>query len=147
MKRQFCYNDECAPHKQHKSKRMRFPTFHRHNDHAPSSSGDMDASKVNEAYNHPKNMSSEQLPLPPFQYIRETEHDDDHEELLISIISRMQQKELDSYNPLQRFEYPVVPSRAQLQQHGIDESNNEKVLVVDEECRTRMLEWCLKVSE
>ena len=136
-----------TPHKQHKSKRMRFPTFHRHHD-APSSSGDMDASIVNEAYNHPKNMSSEQLPLPPFQYIRETEHDDDHEEL-VSIISRMQQKELDSYNPLQRFEYPVVPSKAQLQQHNNDDNNinKKRISVVDEECRTRMFEWCIKVSE
>ena len=95
MKRQF-YDDDRKPHKhkQHKSKRMRFPTFHRH--HGLLSSGDIDASIAKEC-NNSTNDSSELLPLSPLQYIRESEQD--NEEELISIMSTMQQKELDNYNP------------------------------------------------
>ena len=145
MKRQF-YDDDRKPphkHKQHKSKRMRFPTFHRH--HGLLSSGNIDASIAKEC-NNPTNDSSGVLP-PTFQYIRETEHDDDHEEL-ISIISRMQQKELDSYNPLQRFEYPLS-SNAPLPQDNNDDNNinKKRISVVDDECRSQMLKWCIKVNE
>lgn len=119
---------------------MRFPTFHR-----PSSSSDMDASiEEKEACNHRKNVPSEVLPLPPLQYTREPEHDNDPEDL-ISIMTTMQQKELDKYNPLQRFEYPLS-SNAPLPQDN-DNFNRKKTLIVDDECRTRMLEWSLKVSE
>lgn len=144
MKRQF-YDDDRKPHKhkQHKSKRMRFPTFHRH--HGLLSSGDIDASIAKEC-NNPTNDSSELLPLSPLQYIRESEQDNnnDHEDL-ISTMSTMQQKELDNYNPLQRFEYPLS-SNTPLPEDN-DNINKKKSLIVDDECRSQMLKWCLKVSE
>ena len=130
--------------KQHKSKRMRFPTFHRH--HGLLSSGDIDASIAKEC-NNSTNDSSELLPLSPLQYIRESEQDNnnDHEDL-ISTMSTMQQKELDNYNPLQRFEYPLSSNTPLPQDYDDDIINKKKTSIVDEECRTRMLKWCSNVS-
>jgi len=95
--------------------------------------------------NNLTNGSSEVLPLLSLQYIREPEHDNnnDHEDLISPVT--MQQKELDNYNPLQRFEYPLS-SNTPLSEDN-DNINKKKSLIVDEECRTRMSKWCTKVSE
>lgn len=127
-------------HKSSHTMNMKFAIFHRYQESSSSTSskGVLD---VKEAL--------KQLPPPPLVPSQESSTTCDHmnmaQDELVSVILAMHDTETGgAYDPGKKFTYP-----AQEKQPSNDDSctkKEKKTLIVDDDCRTRMLEWSSKVS-
>ena len=126
-------------HKSSHTMNMKFAIFHRYQESSSTSSkGVLD---VKEAL--------KQLPPPPLVPSQESSTTCDHmnmaQDELVSVILAMHDTETGgAYDPGKKFTYP-----AQEKQPTNDDSctkKEKKTLIVDDDCRTRMLEWSSKVS-
>lgn len=117
---------------------MRLPILHHHCDSSVVFAS-MDARTEQE-----NNASDELKPMP----LTDPETYNDGAGKLIPIIAAMQQQESENgaYNPSGRFAYRTEQPQDG-EQRNDDYANKKKILVVDERCRSKMLEWCTKMVD
>jgi len=112
---------------------MKFPSFHRHHDRSSSWCPSEEADHCD---------IGKPLPSEPAQ------HNTDKEQDMMEAIAAMHQSEEGGpYDPSGKFNYHPRQYGVLEQRTDADGLFEEKAnTMVDEKCRTKMLDWCSKVS-